>query len=129
MSDKTMRTDLGRVRGLGSAKEGVHHWWAQRLTAIALLPLGLWFAFSAPGLIGADHATAVAWLASPFNTIATALFVIAMFHHAQLGLQVVVEDYVHGEAAKLTVLIAVKFAALALGVISLYALLKIAFGG
>ena len=96
----SLRTPLGRVRGLGSAKEGTAHWWAQRLTAIALVPLVLWFAVSLIVLAGADHATVAAWLRDPVAAVLMLLLILAGFHHAQLGMQVVIEDYVHSEVAQ-----------------------------
>ena len=126
---RSMRTPLARVRGLGSAKEGVHHWWAQRLTALALVPLTLWFVVSVAGLAGMDHAAAVAWIGSPAVTVLLVLLVTATFWHAQLGVQVVIEDYVHSEADKLVALIAVKFAAVLLAIASIFAVLRLAFGG
>ena len=132
MADKSfrsMRTPLARVRGLGSAKEGVHHWWAQRLTALALVPLTLWFVVSVAGLAGMDHAGAVAWIGSPPVTVLLVLLIAATFWHAQLGVRVVIEDYVHSEAVKLVALIAVKFAAVLLAIASTFAVLRLAFGG
>ena len=132
MADKSfrsMRTPLARVRGLGSAKEGVHHWWAQRLTALALVPLTLWFVVSVAGLAGMDHAGAVAWIGSPPVTVLLVLLIAATFWHAQLGVRVVIEDYVHSEAVKLVALIAVKFAAVLLAIASIFAVLRLAFGG
>lgn len=123
------RSPLGRVRGLGSAKEGVEHWWAQRLTAIALVPLILWFVVSVIGLVGADRMTLVAWAGNPINAVLLILLLAATFHHAQLGLQVVIEDYVHGHARKFVALIVVKFAAVLLGAITIFSVLKLAFGG
>jgi succinate dehydrogenase / fumarate reductase, membrane anchor subunit len=125
----SMRSTLGRVRHLGSAKEGVHHWWMQRLTGLALVPLVLWFVISVAGIAGMDHATATAWISSPAVAITLVLLITATFYHAQLGVQVVVEDYVHNEGVKLATLIAVKFAAIVLGVAAVFAVLKIAFGG
>lgn len=125
----SLRTPIGRARGLGSAKEGVGHWWQQRLTAIALIPLSLWFVISIIGLIGADYATLKGWASTPGHATLLALLVVAVFHHAQLGIQVVIEDYVHGEAAKFFALIAVKFLAVGLGVYSVVSILKLAFGG
>jgi succinate dehydrogenase / fumarate reductase membrane anchor subunit len=122
------RTPLGRVRGLGSAKEGAAHWWAQRLTAIALVPLVLWFVISLLSMIGADHGTVKAWLGEPLPAVLAVLLIVATFHHAQLGLQVVVEDYVHNEGAKLTLIVLIKFAALLLGALAVFAVLKLAFG-
>jgi succinate dehydrogenase / fumarate reductase membrane anchor subunit len=126
MSDKSMRTVLGRVRGLGSAKEGVHHWWMQRLTAVALVPLILWFVASLAGLAGAGHAETVEWLGSPLVAIAMILMVIATLYHAALGVQIVIEDYVHHEGSKFCWLIAVKLIFLVLGVAAVFSLLKLA---
>lgn len=129
MSENTMRSALGRVRGLGSAKEGVHHWWMQRLTALALIPLAIWFVVSVAGLAGMSHAEALAWIGSPSVAVALLLLIAATFYHAQLGMQVVIEDYVHDEVVKLASLVAVKFIAIVLGVAAVFAVLKIAFGG
>ena len=85
----SLQNPIGRVRGLGSAKSGSEHWWAQRLTAVALVPLTLWFIYSALALAGADYAAAKAWLATPWNAVLMVLLVIATCHHMQLGLQVV----------------------------------------
>lgn len=125
----TLKTPLARVRGLGSAKEGAHHWWAQRLTAIALVPLTLWFVYSVATMAGASHAAVAAWVASPLNTILLVLLIAATFHHLQLGVQVVLEDYVHSEAVKIVSLILVKFASIVFGVACIYAVLRVAFGG
>ena len=126
MSDKSMRTELGRVRGLGSAKDGAHHWWMQRLTAIALIPLTLWFVVSITGLAGAGHAETAAWLASPFVAITMILLVTATLYHAALGVQVVVEDYIHHEGWKFCWLIGVKLVFFVLGVTALFSILKLA---
>jgi len=107
----SLRSPLSRVLGLGSAKEGVEHWWWQRLTAVALVPLGLWFAAALIGLAGADYTTVRAWMTGPFNMTLLIVFTGALLHHAQLGLQVVIEDYVHHEGWKLGLLLAVKFGA------------------
>ena len=123
------RTPLGRVRGLGSAKDGTHHWWVQRLTAIALVPLTVWFVVSVLMMIGADRGTMVSWLGSPITAGLTVMLVVAVFHHAQLGLQVVIEDYVPNETWKIGLIIFVKFAALLLGGIAVISVLKLAFGG
>jgi succinate dehydrogenase / fumarate reductase membrane anchor subunit len=123
-----MRSALGRVRHLGSAKEGVQHWWAQRLTAVALVPLLLWFVASIAWLAGADRAAFVGWVAQPLNAILMVVLLAAGFHHMQLGLQVVIEDYVHGEGAKLASIVFVKFAALLFALVGIFAVLKIAFG-
>ncbi len=125
----SLRAPIGRARGLGSAKEGVGHWWSQRLTAIALVPLAIWFVISVIALAGEDYATFKAWIGTPGNTALMLLTIFAVFHHAQLGLQVVVEDYVSCEAKKFFGLIAIKFAAVGLGVFTAISVLKIAFGG
>lgn len=124
-----MRTPIGKVRGLGSAKEGVNHWIAQRLTALALIPLALWFAFSIACLVGADYATFKAWLSQPLNTGLMVLFLGAMFWHSMLGLQVVIEDYVEPEGAKIIALVLSKLFHVALAVITLLAVLRVAFAG
>jgi len=125
----SLRSPLGRVRGLGAAKEGVAHWWAQRLTAIALVPLCLWFVVSVAAMTGADHATVRAWVASPLVASLLVLLIAATFHHAYLGLQVVIEDYVHHEGAKLASLLAIKAAAILLAVIGVLSVLRLLFGG
>ena len=124
----SLRSDLGRVRGLGSAKEGTSHWWAQRLTAVALLPLSLWFVWSVINLVGVDHIGFKNWLNENANLVLMILFVGSLFYHMQLGLQVVIEDYVHGETKKVTSLVLNLFVALFFGVSSIVALLKVAFG-
>lgn len=104
----SLQTPLARVLGLGSAKEGVGHWWWQRLTAAALVPLGIWFVIAVISLVGAGYAEARAWVTAPLNMVLLIAFTAALLHHAQLGLQVVIEDYVHNEALKLSGLLAVK---------------------
>ena len=125
----SLRTPLGRVRGLGSAREGVAHWWGQRLTAIALVPLTLWFVVSIAALAGADHGAVVAWLRAPVSAILMVLLIAVSFHHLQLGLQVVLEDYVQTEGLRLAAIIGVKFAAAAFALAAVFAVLKVAFGG
>ena len=127
MMDK--RSNLARVRGLGTAKEGTSHWWAQRVTAVALIPLGLWFVFSAVSLGDVDLAGYKAWLNGPGNLLLMVLLVGTLFYHMQLGVQAVIEDYVHGEAAKICSLLINSFAVLILGASSIIALFKVAFGG
>ena len=125
----SLQTPLGRVRGLGSAKSGTHHWWMQRVTAIALVPLTLWFVVAMIKLTGADHSVAAAWIRSPFNAIVLLLLIVATFHHMQLGLQVVIEDYVHHHGARLVLMLGQKLLSFALAVVAIFAVLKIAFGG
>lgn len=123
------RTTLGRVRGLGSAKEGIGHWWAQRVTAVALVPLVLWFVIGVIAHAGANHAAIVAWMRQPVSAALMALLVGTALHHAALGLQVVVEDYVHNEGQKLAGILLVKGAAYLLAAIGIVSVLKLAFGG
>jgi succinate dehydrogenase / fumarate reductase, membrane anchor subunit len=125
----SFQNPLARVRGLGSGKTGSEHWWAQRVTAVALIPLTLWFIYSAIILGGADYATAKAWLATPMNGILMVLLIVATFHHVQLGLQVVIEDYVHGEATKVATLVVMKLVSVAMAVAALFSVFKISFGG
>ena len=124
-----LRSDLGRVRGLGSAKGGTSHWWAQRVTAVALVPLSAWFVFSIINLVGVDREGLKVWVNGPVSFVLMVLFLIALFYHMQLGLQVVIEDYVHNERNKVISLILNKLIAVFLVVLSITALMKIAFGG
>jgi succinate dehydrogenase / fumarate reductase membrane anchor subunit len=126
---RQLRSPLGRALGLGSAKEGADHWWAQRLTAVALIPLALWFVASVIALAGADHTKVVDWLASPLSAIIMVLLIGATFYHAALGVQVVIEDYIHAEGVKFAALVLNKLICFALGVAGIFAVLKIAFGG
>ncbi|MDH3639343.1 MAG: succinate dehydrogenase, hydrophobic membrane anchor protein [Gammaproteobacteria bacterium] len=125
----SLRTPLSRVTGLGSAKEGVSHWWWQRLTAIALIPLTLWFVFSLASYGSNDHSTITNWMSSPLVASLLILFIGSLFYHAQLGLQVVIEDYVHNEAVKVLGIIVVKFASIFLALVAILAVLKVAVSG
>ena len=127
-SGNALRTRLGRVRGLGSAKEGVAHWWGQRLTAIAMVPLFVWFSLSLVALTGANHAAVVAWIKGPITAVLLVALLTALFYHLALGLQVVIEDYVHTEWRKLALIITVKFAAALAALIGIFSVLRIAFG-
>ena len=129
MADTRLRSPLGRVMGLGSAKEGVGHWWAQRLTAVALIPLLLWFVIEVIRLTGAPRAVVVAWLHGPFAAITTLLMLVAVFYHMALGIQVVIEDYVHSEWSKITLLVLNKFFCAILAAAGIFAVLRIAFQG
>ena len=119
---------LNRVLGLGSAKEGAEHWWAQRLTAVALVPLGLWLAFALGGLDELSYDSVVAFIGQPLNSILLILTVFALSYHSHLGVQVVVEDYVHGPSIKVITIVAVSFAHVAVTVAGVFAVLKVAFG-
>lgn len=124
----TRRSPLARVRGLGTAREGVAHWWAQRLTAVALIPLLIWFVASLCAMTGADYDEVRTWIAQPMVSILLVLLAIAAFHHAQLGLQVVLEDYVQAEWLKISGIVLVRFAAVALAVAAILSVARIAFG-
>lgn len=125
----SLRTPLSEVRGLGSAKEGTGHFWHQRMTAVALVPLVIWFLINLIGLIGADHATASAALGQPLIAIPTLLLIGAGFYHMKLGMQVVIEDYIHGEGSKIALLMLNNFFAVAIGFACAYAVLKLSFAG
>ena len=121
-----LRSSLGRVRGLGSAKEGVGHWWAQRVTAIALVPLSIWFVVSMISLIGADYADYQAWIGQFGMALLMILTVLVLFYHAHLGMQVVIEDYVHGENSRVATLLFFRFVLAALAASCVLAVVLVA---
>jgi succinate dehydrogenase / fumarate reductase membrane anchor subunit len=122
-------TSIGRVRGLGSAHNGAHHWLLQRYTAIGNLLLGIWFVASLILLPDLDYGTVVAWIARPLPATAMALLIVSTFWHARLGMQVVIEDYVHEEGSKFAALVALNLAAIAGGVFGLFCIVRLALGG
>ncbi len=122
------RTPLKNVRGLGAAKTGTEHFVMQRLTATALVFLGLWFVWFVVGLAGADYVTATAAIAKPWNAVLLVGFLIAMFWHAQIGLQVVLEDYIHNSLLALALQTTVKFIAVLGAIVSVFAVVRIALG-
>jgi succinate dehydrogenase / fumarate reductase, membrane anchor subunit len=124
-----LRTPLSRARGLGSAKEGVHHFWAQRITAVALIPLVAWFAISLIMMSGADYAVVRAWIGSPAVMVLLTLTIVIGLHHGQLGMQVVIEDYVHNDGMKLALIVLMRFIAVFFGLAGIVAILRIGFGG
>ena len=124
----SMRTPLARARGLGSAQSGAGHWWQQRLTALALLVLGLWFVVLTLGLLHSGYGSAHATLAQPLNALLMVAFIAVMFWHAQLGLQVVIEDYVHTRWLALTLQVVIKFLAVLGALACALAVLRIALG-
>jgi len=126
---RSLRSPLARVLGSGSAKEGVHHWWAQRLTSVALVPLGVWFVVSLLSLPALDHATVAAWIGHLWTAVFLILLVLAGAWHSQLGVRVVVEDYVHGSGAKALTLALVTFFHVIVAVAGVLAILRIALGG
>ena len=121
-----MRSPLGRALELGSAKDGVKQWWLERVTAIALVPLTVWFAASIVVHTGNDYATLIAWLRTPIATILMVLLLIALFYHTALGLQVVIEDYIHS-GMKIPALLGMRFGCFALAAAGILAMLRIAF--
>ena len=123
----SLRSPLGKVLGAGSAKEGVHHWWLQRLTSIALIPLTIWFVVSLLSLPSFEHVTVMSWMGQSWTALLLILFVLVATWHSQLGLRVVVEDYVHGGAKTLT-LVLITFVNSLVAVAGVFAVLKVAFG-
>jgi succinate dehydrogenase / fumarate reductase, membrane anchor subunit len=125
----SLRSPLGRVLGQGAAKEGVHHWWIQRLTSLALVPLSLWFVLSLALLPSLDHQSVVQWMRSGWTAPLLVLFVVVTARHSQLGVQVVVEDYVHHGSSRTVTLIVLGFIHVLLAAAGVYAVLQVVFGG
>lgn len=123
-----LRTPLSIAKGMGSAKKGTSHFWHQRLTALALIPLVIWFCFSLASLPSLDHASINAWLSSPFSAVLMICALLALFSHGAMGLQVVIEDYVSNHAVRTAAIILVHLLAILLGVTGIFAVLKIAIG-
>ena len=125
-----LRSPLSKVRGHGLSTEGgVAHWWAERITAIALVPLTIWFIVSALSMVGADYAEFKAWIGAHGNAVLLILLTIAVYHHGQLALQVIIEDYIHHEEVHFIALISVKLGAFFLAVYTIFAVVRLAFGG
>ncbi len=122
------QTPLAKARGHGSAKDGTRHFWYQRLTAVALVPLTLWIMVSIMMMASLDHASVVAWMSSPINSVLLLIFILALFFHAQLGVQVVIEDYIDSEWQKIACIILIKFLAILAGTASALAILKVFLG-
>lgn len=126
--DQSIKSPLSRAKGLGSAKDGTHHWWMQRLTAIGLVPLVLWF-FACPYCFGSDdYASTIVWLGQHSVAIPMILFLIGGYYHAALGIAVVIEDYVHRTGLKMFLLIFSRLLFFTLTVVSLYAVFYINYG-
>ncbi len=117
---------VAKVKGLGHSAQGSHHWWLQRVTALALVPLSLWFVFSVIGHIGDTHESVMAWVAQPGVALLLVFYLGFMFFHAQLGVQEVIEDYVHTESVKVVSLMLIKGLTLVFGLVSIFAVLRIA---
>lgn len=124
-----LRSALGRARGLGSAKEGVHHWWVQRVSAVALVPLTIWFVLSLYSVVGGGYEAMVGWVSSPVVAVLLVTLIIATFYHASLGLQVVYEDYISHHWVRVGVDLGTKFICFLLGAAGVFAVVKIAVGG
>ncbi len=124
-----LRTPLARARGLGSAKEGTGHWWAERLSSLALVPLTLWFVYAVVSVSHAGYLEAIHWIGRPFNAVMLVLFLGVTFWHGALGLAVIIEDYVHHKPYKFAALMVVKFTMVVLGAMAIFSVLRIAFGG
>jgi len=124
----SLQSPLGRVLGLGSAKEGVHHWWVQRLTSVALIPLSVWFVVSLLALPALDYTTVRAWIGHGWTALLLILFIGVATWHSRLGMQVIIEDYVRG-GAKTVALVLSTFAHGLVGAAAVFATLRIAFGG
>jgi len=124
-----METPLGRVRGLGSARSGAHHWWLERLTSVSTLVLFVWFIVSLVRLPGLSYGTVTEWLAAPLTAVPMALLVVSTFWHLKLGLIVCLEDYVHEDGAKLFWVTVINFLAILGAALALFSIFKIAFTG
>ena len=125
----SLRSPVGRVLGLGAAKEGASHWWAQRVTSVALLLLGLWFVASLLRMPNFGYEVTVAWIAAPVNAVLLLLLIATLVYHSRLGVQVVVEDYVHHHGLKIATMMLLTFAHVAVAALAIFAVLRIAFGG
>jgi succinate dehydrogenase / fumarate reductase membrane anchor subunit len=126
---KIRRSQLGRVRGLGAAHEGVAHWWQERVSALALVPLTLWFVFSILSMLGADQPQVAAWIGHPINAVLLLAMIVMTFHHAALGLQVVYEDYIEEAGLRTALVLLTKGLAILLGLMASLAVLKLAVAG
>lgn len=126
--DSSIRTPLGRARGLGSAKDGTHHWWVQRVSAMAMTPALLYLLTQLPQIVTHDRDAFMIWLSQPCPALALGVFIAAAFYHAALGVQVIIEDYIHCEGQKFALLLVNKLAFLFLGIAAVYAIVRINFG-
>jgi succinate dehydrogenase / fumarate reductase membrane anchor subunit len=125
----SLRGPLGRVLGRGSAKQGVHHWWLQRVTSVALVPLSIGFVVSLLALPALDYGTLVGWMRHGATALGLALFVLVAARHSQLGVRVIIEDYVHASGLKTVALVAADFAHVLAAAAAVFAILKVALGG
>ena len=126
LSPLRLQTPLARARGLGSARGGTHHWWLQRVSSVALLPLTLWFVFSVASLAGDPYPVVAAWIGRPFNAVLLLLIIGIGFQHTASGLQVVIEDYVRPETRRAAIVLVVKGLCLVLGLLAALSVLRLA---
>ena len=124
---QVMRSHLGRARGMGAAKSGIHHWWVERVTAIALVPLTVWFIYAVMHLLGADQFHVRHFMANPLNTTLMLATVVMTFHHMQLGLQVIMEDYIDSQKWQAIAILLNKAVAVFLGLLCTVSILRMAF--
>jgi succinate dehydrogenase / fumarate reductase membrane anchor subunit len=124
----SLKSPLGRVLGLGSAKDGTAHWWSQRVTAVGLALLGLWFAGALIGLDSFSYRDVTAFVSEPLNAVLLALFVGTALYHSLLGIQVVIEDYVHGAGLKVVSLLVIKFVHVLAAALGIFAIFRVGFG-
>ena len=120
------RTNIKQARNLGSAKSGYHHWWMQRMSAVALVPLTIWFMLAAASHTHSDFVQVQIWVSEPVNAILLSLLVIISFYHAAIGLQVVIEDYVHCSMVKIASILSINFVAVLAVSLSLWSILRVA---
>ena len=123
------RSPLSVVKGHGAAGEGTHHFWVQRVTAVALVPLVVWFCFSLAMMPTATHATVVDWMSSPFNSVLLILSIFASFYHLALGLQVIIEDYVSNSNIRMVSILMMKLLCFFFAALGIFSVIKIAVGG
>jgi len=122
----SLNTPIGKVRGLGSARNGTHHWWMQKIAAVALIPLTIWFVASVVQMTTADYFTVIAWLSSPISAILMLMYVVVGVYHLRLGLQAIVEDYIHSEGMKTGIQFSILFGCTIIAVAAIFSVLKIA---
>jgi succinate dehydrogenase / fumarate reductase membrane anchor subunit len=125
----SLRSPISRVTGLGTAKDGASHWWSQRVTSVALVLLGMWFIASLLRMPSFGHELVTAWIAMPVNAVLLLLLIGTLVHHSLLGVQVVVEDYVHHHGLKIGTMLVLTFAHVVVAALAIFAVLRIAFGG